>query len=79
MCGATRVSRMEFAVSIADAFGLSKSLIDSVFSSQFSWPAKRPMDSSLDTSKAQKILQSKPLEMEEALRRLELELSPKTG
>ena len=79
LCGATRVSRLEFAELIADAFGLNKGLIDSVLSSQFTWPAKRPMDSSLDTSKAQKILQSKPLEMEEALRRLELELSPKTG
>ncbi len=29
MCGATRVSRLEFAEQIADAFGLDKSLIDS--------------------------------------------------
>ena len=79
LCGATRVSRMEFALSIANAFDLDRGLIDSVLSSQFSWPAKRPMDSSLDTSKAQKTLQSKPLEMEEALRRLKLELSQKTG
>ena len=79
LCGATRVSRMEFAVSIADAFDLDRSLIDSILSSQFSWPAKRPTDSSLDTSKAQKALQSKPLEMDEALRRLKIELSQKTG
>ena len=57
LCGASRVSRLEFAEQIADAFGLDKGLIDRVLSSQFSWPAKRPMDSSLDTSKAQETLQ----------------------
>ena len=77
LCGATRVSRFEFAELIADAFGLNKSLIDSVLSSQFTWPAKRPMDSSLDTSKAQQMLQSKPLEMDKALERLKVELSEK--
>ena len=61
-CGATRVSRLDFAEQIADAFDLDKSLIDSVLSSQFTWPAKRPMDSSLDTSKAQKTLKHKPLD-----------------
>ena len=78
LCGATRVSRLEFAELIADAFSLDKSLIDPVLSSQFTWPAKRPMDSSLDTSKAQQTLLSKPLEMGEALRRLKLELSQKS-
>jgi dTDP-4-dehydrorhamnose reductase len=77
LCGATRVSRLEFAALIADAFGLNKSLIDSVLSSQFTWPAKRPMDSSLDTSKAQKMLQSKPLEIGQALKQLKFELSQK--
>lgn len=75
LCGATRVSRFEFAQLIADSFGLDKSLIDPVLSSQFKWPAKRPMDSSLDTSKAQHTLKNKPLEMREALKRLKLELS----
>ena len=54
LCGATRVSRFEFAQLIAEAFDLDKCLIDPVLSSQFKWPAKRPMDSSLDTSKAQR-------------------------
>lgn len=75
LCGATRVSRYEFTQLIADAFDLDKSLIDSALSSQFTWPAKRPMDSSLDTSKAQQTLQNKPLEMVEALKRLKMELS----
>jgi len=75
LCGATRVSRLEFATLIANAFGLDAGLIDPVLSSQFTWPAKRPMDSSLDTSKAQKTLQSKPLVMAEALKQLKSELS----
>jgi dTDP-4-dehydrorhamnose reductase len=77
MCGATRVSRLEFSEQIADVFDLNKGLIDKVSSSQFTWPAKRPMDSSLDTSKAQKILQKKPLEMSTALNRLKMELAQK--
>ena len=56
---------------------LDKGLIDSVLSSQFTWPAKRPMDSSLDTSKAQRTLKNKPLEMAEALKQLKFELSQK--
>ena len=77
LCGATRVSRLEFADLIAEVFGLDKSLIDSVLSSQFTWSAKRPMDSSLDTSKAQMTLTHKPLEMHDALKKLKFELSRK--
>jgi dTDP-4-dehydrorhamnose reductase len=76
MCGATRVSRFEFTQQIAEAFGLDVGLIDKVLSSQFTWPAKRPMDSSLDTSKAQQTLQNKPLEMSQALKKLKAELLP---
>ena len=77
LCGATRVSRFKFAEQIADVFSLDKSLIDKVLSSQFTLPAKRPMDSSLDTSKAQQTLQHKPLEMDMALKQLKFELSQK--
>ena len=77
LCGATRVSRFQFAELIAEAFDLDKSLIDSVVSSQFKWPAKRPMDSSLDTTKAQRTLKNKPLEIGEALKRLKIEISQK--
>jgi len=75
LCGATRVSRFQFAELIAETFGLEKNLIDPVLSSQFKWPAKRPMDSSLDTAKAQQTLRNKPLEIHEALKRLKFELS----
>jgi dTDP-4-dehydrorhamnose reductase len=77
LCGASRVSRLEFAEQIADAFGLDKGLIDRVLSSQFSWTAKRPVDSSLDTSKAQVTLQTKPLEIDAALKQLKSEFSQK--
>jgi dTDP-4-dehydrorhamnose reductase len=75
LCGATRLNRFEFAQQIAKEFDLDKSLIDSALSSQFTWPAKRPMDSSLDTTKAQKTLKNKPLDMNEALKQLKLEIS----
>ncbi len=74
-CGGTRVSRFEFAQLIAQTFDLDESLVDAARSSDFTWPAKRPTDSSLDTSKAQQILQNKPLKIDEALKRLKLELS----
>jgi dTDP-4-dehydrorhamnose reductase len=74
LCGATRVSRFQFAELIAETFDLEKTLIDPALSSQFNWPAKRPMDSSLDTSKAQQTLKNKPLEIHEALKRLKVEL-----
>jgi len=77
LCGATRISRFEFAQLIAEIFDLDKSLIDPAKSSQFRWPAKRPLDSSLDTSKAQKILQNKPVEINEALKKLKSEFSIK--
>jgi dTDP-4-dehydrorhamnose reductase len=77
LCGATRVSRYQFAELIAETFALDKSLIDPALSSQFKWPAKRPIDSSLDTSKAQQVLRNKPLEIDEALKRLKVELSKK--
>jgi dTDP-4-dehydrorhamnose reductase len=75
LCGATRVNRFKFAEQIADVFSLDKGLIDKVLTSQFTLPAKRPMDSSLDTSKAQQTLQNKPLEMDMALKQLKFELS----
>ena len=42
LCGASRVSRLEFAQKIAETFGLDKAFYCRSCSSQFSWPAKRP-------------------------------------
>ncbi|MCW4004815.1 MAG: dTDP-4-dehydrorhamnose reductase [Candidatus Bathyarchaeota archaeon] len=78
LCGASRVSRFEFAELLADAFSLDKCLIEPVESSSFSWVAKRPRDSSLDTSKAQQDLRVKPLGLGDALERLRSELSQRS-
>ena len=74
LCGASRVSRLEFAQRIAETFGLDKALIEAACSSHFSWPAKRPEDSSLDTLKAQRTFNCKPLKIAEALEQLKHEL-----
>jgi len=75
LCGASRVSRYDFATSLCDVFGLDSSLIEPVEASSFNWPAKRPIDSSLDVSKAQSMLHVKPLELASALAALQKELS----
>ncbi len=77
LCGSTRVSRYEFAIQLAEVFDLNKELIDKALSAQFSWPAQRPLDSSLDTTKAQQNLKCKPLELTDAFKQLKQELIQK--
>jgi dTDP-4-dehydrorhamnose reductase len=67
LCGASRVSRYDLALKVAEVFGLDAGLIEPVSASSFNWPAKRPMDSSLDVSKAQNLLRVKPLALASAL------------
>jgi dTDP-4-dehydrorhamnose reductase len=74
LSGASRVSRYDFAMGVAEVFGLDKGLIEPVDSSTFNWPAKRPMDSSLDVSKAKRLLRVKPLLLPQALAALKKEL-----
>jgi dTDP-4-dehydrorhamnose reductase len=74
LSGASRVSRYDFALKVAEVFGLKTELIEPVESSSFNWPAKRPMDSSLDVSKAQRLLHVKPLELASGLALLKKEL-----
>lgn len=74
MTGATRVSRYEFSEIIADVFGLDKSLIGKATIDEMNWQAKRPNDSSLDTSKAAKTLDEKPYELNKALKVLREEI-----
>ncbi len=68
--GASRLSRYGFAVSIARTFGLDESLISSVETKNLNWKAKRPVDSSLGTSKASRTLLNPPLPIDQALRLL---------
>jgi dTDP-4-dehydrorhamnose reductase len=74
--GATRISRYDFAKQVAKKFKLDLNLIVPVLSSEFAWAAKRPQDSSLDTSKAQKTLKQQPLRINRALNILKNELTP---
>lgn len=81
LSGATRISRYEFAKQIAQTFNLNENLIVpstlAAFSSEARalWAAKRPKDSSLDTSKTQQTLRTKPLHIHEALQQFKQELT----
>lgn len=66
--GATRISRYEFAIKLAEAFGLGSNLIKPVKMDEIPWRARRPKDSSLDVSRARSMLNAKPLELDSALR-----------
>jgi dTDP-4-dehydrorhamnose reductase len=74
LSGATRVSRYEFAQKLCHALNLDSSSLRPARMGEMSWTAKRPMDSSLDISKAMGTLNIKPLDVEEALQRLRMEL-----
>jgi dTDP-4-dehydrorhamnose reductase len=75
LSGATRISRYDFAKRIAENFNLDSDLISPTASAEFSWAAKRPRDSSLDTAKAQQTLKNKPLQINQALERMKQELA----
>jgi dTDP-4-dehydrorhamnose reductase len=74
LSGATRISRFDFAKALAKIFDLDSSFLLPTETKNMSFPAKRPKDSSLDTSKAMQILANRPLKIEEALKRLKSEI-----
>ncbi len=75
LSGTTRISRYDFAKAIAQTFNLDPNLIDPCSTADFSWTAKRPRDSSLATSKAQRTLKNKPLQISQALEYMKQELT----
>ncbi len=75
MAGASRISRYDFARKIAQMFDLDLSLILPARMENMEWAAKRPRDSSLDTSKAANVLKEKPLSAEVAMQKLKDELA----
>ncbi|KQC13902.1 MAG: dTDP-4-dehydrorhamnose reductase [Methanosaeta sp. SDB] len=75
MAGSTRISRYGFAVEIARKFGLDSKLLVPSKMSDMIWKAKRPADSSLDTSKAQESLEEGPRDLKASLRDLREEMS----
>ena len=74
LSGATRISRYDFAQLLARTFSVDAGLIVPSLAKDFSWPARRPRDSSLSTVKAQRALENKPLAVERALEELKQEL-----
>lgn len=75
--GGERVSRYEFALKIAETFGLDRSLISPVKMVDVkNWIAKRPRDSSLCVDKIKRI-GIKPSDLAEALRRMREQSGPR--
>jgi len=74
MSGATRVSRFDFVVKLAKIFNLELSLVKAVSMNDLKWVAKRPRDSSLNVDKVKSLLKNKPLEVDEAIKKLKLEV-----
>jgi dTDP-4-dehydrorhamnose reductase len=73
--GSERISRYEFAKQIARTLNLNAELVKPVKMSQLTaWIAKRPRDSSLNTSKIQKQLKTKPLDITEGLNKMKEEM-----
>jgi len=74
LAGATRVSRYDFALQFAKMLEMDA---DHIFPSRIcdlNWEARRPRDSSLDTSKASIMLANKPLGLDDSLQILKKEL-----
>jgi dTDP-4-dehydrorhamnose reductase len=74
LSGATRISRYDFACELARVFGLNEGLIAPSRMADMKWAARRPADSSLNTSKALRCLDEKPMAVGEALRTLKAEI-----
>lgn len=67
VAGATRISRFELANMVADRLRLNKQLITPILTYQLDWKAQRPLDSSLDITKANTILINKPMTIHRSL------------
>jgi dTDP-4-dehydrorhamnose reductase len=64
--GSERINRFDFALKIARTFDLDEHLIKPILSDGLSWKARRPKDSSLNTSKISRY--AKPLNVSEGLK-----------
>ena len=74
MAGNFRTSRYNFAIKLAEIFGLDKTLIKKAKMSEMYWIAKRPKDSSLNVSKANTALQTKLMNLKDSIEVLKEEI-----
>lgn len=74
LAGATAINRYDFACLLAEKFDLNKNLIKPARSKEMNWKAERPQDTSLIVDKASRVLNKKPLKLEDALDLLRKEL-----
>ena len=81
IAGASRISRYDFAIRLAEKLNLDKNLIKKAQTKDIQWKAPRPRDSSLNILKAQNSLKTKPMNLDEALIRLkeELDIAPRNN
>jgi len=76
--GSERMSRYEFALKIAEAFDLDRTLITPVKMKDVKvWVARRPVDSSLRVDKVRREVKVSPLDLNEALEKIKS--GPSTG
>jgi len=72
--GSERISRYDFAMKIAEIFGLNRLLITPVKIKDLKvWVANRPKDLSLSVDKIRRELEVSPLDLNEALKRMKCE------
>jgi len=67
LSGDTKISRYDFAIKIAEILNIDKKFLKPIKIEQMGWKAQRPKDSSLDVSKAKKLLKNKPETIEKSL------------
>ena len=67
LSGDTKISRYDFAIKIAEILNIDKKFLKPIKIEQMNWKAQRPKDSSLDVSKAKKLLKNKPETIEKSL------------
>ncbi|RPH32078.1 MAG: NAD(P)-dependent oxidoreductase [Bacteroidales bacterium] len=72
--GAQKLSVFDFARQIAAVFGYNESLLIPISASELDEPAKRPLNSSLDITKAKNIIGYKPTPLIDSLKNLKQEL-----
>jgi dTDP-4-dehydrorhamnose reductase len=73
MGGPERISRLEFAIAVADSRGISKDLIVSASCKEVLRPIKSPQDISMNVSKIEEMLKLKMTPLREALASLQLQ------